>query len=304
MVNMNEFYSTIKEQSEERNMTEKEFQNIVNQGVVLLDGALGSNLMLRGMPKGVCTEMWVYDHPDVHAEIQGAYADAGSRIIYAPTFQANRISFAGFGLDSEIGNINRTMIARTKEIVGDRAFVAGDISSTGKYEEAYEVLFDVYKEQAGYLADAGADLLVMETMIKIEETMAAIDAAKSICDLPIMCTMTVEADGSLLMGGNIYEAVATYEAMGASAVGINCSLGPDQLEAIVRGIRETVSIPVVVKPNAGIPFIDDKGNAIYSMGPDAFAEHMLKLIDAGANLVGGCCGTNADYIRAVKERLM
>ena len=87
-------------------------------------------------------------------------------------------------------------------------------------------------------------------------------------------------------------------------MGINCSLGPDQLEAIVRGIRETVSIPVVVKPNAGIPFIDDKGNAIYSMGPDAFAEHMLKLIDAGANLVGGCCGTNADYIRAVKERLM
>lgn len=283
-------------------MTEQEFQNMTKQGIVLLDGALGTNLMLRGMPKGVCTEKWVYDHPDVQREIQGAYVEAGSRIIYAPTFQANRIAFSGFGLESELENINRTMVARTKEIAGDRALVAGDISSTGKYEESYEVLLDVYKEQVHLLVNSGVDLLVAETMIKVEETMAVIDAAKSLCDLPLICTMTVEADGSLLMGGNIYEASATFEAMGAAAVGINCSLGPDQLESIVRGIRECVTIPVVVKPNAGIPYITDSGEAVYSMGPEKFADCMVKLIDAGANLVGGCCGTNADYIRALRER--
>lgn len=284
-------------------MREQEFQKLVSEGPVLLDGALGSNLMLKGMPKGVCTEQWVYDHPDIQKEIQGAYVDAGSRIIYAPTFQANRVSFGNFGLEDSVEKINRTMITRTKKITGDQAWVAGDISSTGRFEEAYEVLLDVYKEQIGYLADAGADLLVVETMIKVEETMAAIDAAKSVCELPLMCTMTVEADGSLLLGGNIYEAAATYEALGASAVGINCSLGPDQLEAIVKGIRQAVSIPVVVKPNAGIPFISDKGEAIYSMQPEAFADHMMRLVEAGANLVGGCCGTNAEYIRALKERL-
>ncbi|MCI5700221.1 MAG: homocysteine S-methyltransferase family protein [Lachnospiraceae bacterium] len=284
-------------------MTEKEFQNLTSQGIVLLDGAMGTNLMLKGMPKGVCTEKWVYEHPDVQREIQGAYVEAGSKIIYAPTFQANRISFSKFGMEGELEKINRTMVERTKQIAGDCALVAGDISSTGNYEEPYENLLEVYKEQISYLADSKADILVIETMIKVEETMAAIDAAKNVCDLPIMCTMTVEADGSLLMGGNIYEAAATYEAMGAAAVGINCSLGPDQLEAIVKGIRDIVSIPVVIKPNAGVPYINDRGEAIYNMGPIEFAEHMLKLIKAGANLVGGCCGTNAAYIRALRERL-
>lgn len=284
-------------------MTEKEFRNLTSQGVVLLDGAMGTNLMLKGMPKGVCTEKWVYEHPDVQREIQGAYVEAGSKIIYAPTFQANRISFSKFCMEGELEKINRTMVERTKQIAGDCALVAGDISSTGNYEEPYENLLEVYKEQISYLAESKADLLVIETMIKVEETMAAIDAAKNVCDLPIMCTMTVEADGSLLMGGNIYEAAATYEAMGAAAVGINCSLGPDQLEAIVNGIRDSISIPIVVKPNAGVPYINDKGEAIYNMGPIEFAEHMVKLIKAGANLVGGCCGTNAAYIRALRERL-
>lgn len=281
-------------------MTELEFQNMIKKGIVFLDGAMGSNLMLKGMPKGVCTEAWVCEHPDIQKEIQGAYVDAGSDIIYAPTFQANRAALKNQNLEHRIKDLNTIPVMRAKEIAAGRAYVAGDVSSTGQYMAAYDVLLDVYKEQISYLAEAGVDLLAIETMIGVDETMAAIDAAKSVCDLPIMCTMTVEADGSLLLGGNIYDAVTSYEAMGASAVGINCSLGPDQLVAIVRGMRNAVSIPVIVKPNAGVPFINDRGEAEYSMGPEAFAEHMMALIDAGANLVGGCCGTNAEYIRQLK----
>lgn len=282
-------------------MTELEFQNLVKSGIVLLDGAMGSNLMLKGMPKGVCTEKWVSEHPEVQKEIQGAYVDAGAQIIYAPTFQANRISLKNHKLEDSIRDLNFVPVQHAKEVAGDRALVAGDITSTGRYTEDYDVLLEVYKEQISLLAEAGVDLLAIETMIGTDETMAAIDAAKNVCDLPIICTMTVEADGSLLLGGNIYEAVATYEAMGASAVGINCSLGPDQLVAIVNGMKNAVSIPVVVKPNAGMPFINDKGQAEYTMGPEEFAKHMMALVDVGADLIGGCCGTNPEYIRALKN---
>lgn len=281
----------------------EEFNSLVNRGVVLLDGAMGSNLMLKGMPKGVCTELWVSEHPDIQLEIQRGYVEAGSQIIYAPTFQANRISLGNHGLENRVGELNKRLVAMAKEAADGKAYVAGDISSTGRFTEEYTILMDVYKEQMEALAEAGADLLAIETMIGMDETMAAIDAAKSVCDLPIICTMTTEADGSLLLGGNIYEACAAYEAMGASAVGLNCSLGPDQLEAIVRGIRNCVNIPVVIKPNAGVPFINEKGEAIYSMEADAFGRHMKTLIDAGANIVGGCCGTNASYIRALKAQL-
>lgn len=281
----------------------EDFSKLINQGVVLLDGAMGSNLMLKGMPKGVCTEKWVSEHPKIQMEIQSAYVDAGSQIIYAPTFQANRISLGNHGLGDEVAALNKVLVANAKEAAAGRALVAGDISSTGHYTEEYTVLMDVYKEQMEALVDAGVDLLAIETMIGMDETMAAIDAAKSVCDLPVICTMTTEADGSLLLGGNIYEACAAYEAMGASAVGLNCSLGPDQLEAIVRGIRNCVNIPVVIKPNAGIPFINDKGEAIYSMDAEAFGRHMKTLIDAGAGIVGGCCGTNASYIKALKSQL-
>lgn len=284
-------------------MTELEFQNLIKQDIVLLDGAMGSNLMLSGMPKGVCTEKWVSEHPEVQKEIQGAYVDAGSQIIYAPTFQANRISLSNHHLEEYIQELNRIPMQHAKEIAAGQALVAGDITSTGRYTENYDVLLEVYKEQMHILADAGADLLAIETMIGADETMAAIDAAKTVCDLPVICTMTVETDGSLLLGGNIYEAVATYEAMGVSAVGINCSLGPDQLEAIVRGMKNAVSIPIVVKPNAGMPFINEQGQAEYTMDPEAFAKHMMILVQAGADLVGGCCGTSPEYIRQLKKFL-
>lgn len=286
-------------------MTKEEFQRLT-QKVTLLDGATGSNLIAQGMPRGICVEAWILEHKEIIQALQRAYAEAGSKIIYAPTFGGNRINLKSYGLENRLEELNRTLVSYTREAVGRKAYVAGDITTTGKIlsgneEYTYEMAFENYCEQIRILADAGVDCIIAETMINIEETLAAVDAANTVCRLPILCSMTVEADGSIFSGGNAAEAAAALESAGASAVGINCSVGPDQLTSVVRNIRENISIPVIAKPNAGMPFIDDQGNAHYSMKPEEFARHMKVLVENGAMLIGGCCGTTPEYIRQTAQ---
>ncbi len=288
-------------------MTKTEFKDLT-KNLLLLDGATGSNLMAAGMPRGVCTETWVLNHKEILQKLQKAYIDAGSRIIYAPTFGANRINLKLHHLEDKIKEMNYELVAIAKESANGQAFIAGDITTTGKMmapsgDLTYEEAFEVYEEQISFLRDAGVDMIIAETMINIEETLAAVDAASQVCELPILCTMTVEADGSIFSGGNAVEAALALESAGASAVGINCSVGPDQLVSVVRNIKEAVSIPVIAKPNAGMPVIDDKGNAVYSMGAAEFAKHMKVLVENGASIIGGCCGTTPEYIKAVAQEL-
>lgn len=288
-------------------MTKTEFKYLT-KNLLLLDGATGSNLMAAGMPRGVCTETWVLNHKEILQKLQKAYIDAGSRIIYAPTFGANRINLKLHHLEDKIKEMNYELVAIAKESANGQAFIAGDITTTGKMmapsgDLTYEEAFEVYEEQISFLRDAGVDMIIAETMINIEETLAAADAASQVCELPILCTMTVEADGSIFSGGNAVEAALALESAGASAVGINCSVGPDQLVSVVRNIKEAVSIPVIAKPNAGMPVIDDKGNAVYSMGAAEFAKHMKVLVENGASIIGGCCGTTPEYIKAVAQEL-
>lgn len=288
-------------------MTREEFQKLT-QDVVLLDGATGSNLMAAGMPRGICTEAWIMEHKEVLQNLQKAYVEAGSQIVYAPTFGGNRYSLRLHGLQDKLAEMNHALVNISREAVGHKVYVAGDITTTGKMMEpagdlTYEMAYETYCEQIKVLEDAGVDLIAAETMINIEETLAALDAAASVSSLPVMCTMTVEADGSIFSGGNAVEAAITLEGAGAVAVGINCSVGPDQLVSVVRNIKENVSIPVIAKPNAGMPTIDDQGNAIYSMDAKSFAEHMKVLIENGASVVGGCCGTTPEFIREISRSL-
>ena len=278
-------------------MTKQEFQQLVKSGPVILDGATGSNLMKAGMPRGICTEKWVCENPEPLTRLQQGYKKAGSQIVYASTFSANRISLENYGLENQVKELNTALMGISRNAVGKDVLVAGDLTTTGKQEISYEELLEAYKEQILALVEAGADLLVAETMMGITECMAAIDAAASVCELPVMCTLTVESDGSLFFGGNIYEAVETLAEMGADAVGINCSTGPDQLLSVVENMRKKVSVPLIVKPNAGMPVIDEMGNPVYSMGAEDFASHMKRLVEAGADIVGGCCGTAPEYIR-------
>jgi len=286
-------------------MTKNEFWQLADRGAILLDGATGSNLRLAGMPVGISTEQWVLEHPQALQALQRAYIDAGSQIVYASTFSANRLSLRHFGLEDRVEEINARLVAVSREAAAGRALVAGDLTTTGQPMEpagelSYQDLFDVYRQQISALAEAGADLLVAETLMCVDEAVAAVDAAQSACDLPIMCTLTVAADGTAMYGGTAVEAVAVLQEMGASAVGINCSLGPDQLEAVVRCMCEVATIPVIVKPNAGMPVINERGEAIYDMDAATFARHMKKLRDLGAGVLGGCCGTTPEYIRCLR----
>lgn len=285
-------------------MTKKEFQDLVNQGIVLLDGAAGSNFRKAGMPVGVCTELWALEHPEIVSDLQNAYIEAGSQIIYAPTFSANRISLEMHHLTDRLEEFNTELVKRAKETAAGRAFVAGDMTTTGRMLEpagdiSYEELLEVYKEQASILVQTGVDLIVAETMLSVEETTVLLDAVQSVCDLPVLCSLTLEADGRALYGGNAVEAVETLQAMGASAVGLNCSVGPDQLEAVVSSMKKAAEVPILAKPNAGMPVMDHLGFAHYNMTPEQFAKSMKKLIDAGAQVVGGCCGTTPEYIHAL-----
>ena len=294
-------------------MTKQEFEKLTEQGVVLMDGATGSNLRKAGMPVGVCTEQWVLEHPETIVELQRAYVEAGSRIIYAPTFSANRISLAMHGLQDKLVKLNTELTGLTRKTVAEAGadkpvYVAGDVTTTGKMlgprgDVTYHELYEVYCEQIRVLCDAGVDLIGAETLMSVEEAQVILDAAQSVCDLPVLCTLTLEADGNALFGGNAVELVETLQEMGASAVGLNCSVGPDQLEAVVASMKAVARIPVIAKPNAGMPVMDEQGMAHYSMGPEEFAASMMRLVDAGAQIIGGCCGTDPEYIRELRRLL-
>ncbi len=282
------------------------FNALLKQGPVILDGATGSNLMKAGMPKGVCTEEWIIQNPEPLLALQKAYIEAGSQIIYAPTFSANRHNLARHGLEEEVGRINHALVALSRQASAGRALVAGDMTTTSVPLEplgpmSYDTLFEIYCEQASVLAEAGADLLVIETMLGIDETAVALEAANSVCDLPVMCSVTVQADGGLYFGGSCIEAVQTLQELGAAAVGINCSLGPEQLVSLVRNMKAEATVPLLVKPNAGMPEISAQGEAVYPMKAEDFAKHLQVLVREGADLIGGCCGTTPEFIAAIAK---
>ena len=277
-------------------MKRETFRALAERGLIL-DGATGSNLMAAGMPRGVSSEDWVLRHPAVLQDLQRRYIAAGSQIVYAPTFTASRIY-----RNAPVDGLNRRLVAVSRQIAGE-AFVAGDVTTVGRADVPYEEMLENYREQIEALAAAGADLIAIETMMGLPETTAALEAARAVCDLPVLCTFSVSSDGMLYFGGSLTEAAQTLEALGADAVGVNCSSGPDQLESVIRNLREAVEVPIVAKPNAGMPVIDDEGRAVYPMEPAAFGESMKRLIAAGASIVGGCCGTTPDHIAALHAAL-
>ena len=278
-----------------------EFKKLTERGLIYLDGATGSNLMKRGMPAGVCPEKWILEHPDIFVGLQREYVEAGSNIIYAPTFTANRIKLKEYHLEGDIERINHELVALSKKAADGNALVAGDITMTGRQlipmgDIDFEELIDVYKEQIKLICEAGADLLVVETMMSLQETRAALIAAKEICTLPVMATLTFESDGRTLYGTDGISAAVTLEKLGACAVGANCSTGPDKMVELIQSISKVVSVPVIAKPNAGMPGLDEDGETVYDMDADTFALEMKKLVNAGACILGGCCGTAPEYI--------
>lgn len=288
-------------------MTKEQFRQLAAQKLLFLDGATGSNLIKGGMPVGVCPELWITEHPEVLIALQKAYVEAGTNIVYAPTFSANRIKLKEFGLQERIRELNLKLVSISREAVGGRALVAGDITMTGEQlapmgKMDFEELIDIYKEQIGYLKEAGVDLLVVETMMSLQESRAALIAAKEIWpELPVMVTMTFEADGRSLFGTDAETAAIVLESLGADAVGANCSTGPDQMAEVIKSMASVTTIPIIAKPNAGLPSLNEEGQTVYDMGPEEFGTDMKLLCDAGAGILGGCCGTTPEHIKALTD---
>lgn len=287
-------------------MTRNEFQRMIASGTVLLDGATGSNLRASGMPVGVNTEQWVLDHPEILENLQRAYVQAGSQIVYAPTFGANRINLAAYGLADRLEEMNHALVALSRRAVGDGALVAGDMATTGKPVDveggvSYDELIEVYREQALALVDAGVDLIGLETMMGVNECSAAIEGIRSVCDLPVMCTLTLDAVGAAYFDGDAEQAAQTLPALGADAIGVNCGQGPELYVNVIARMRAHTDLPLIAKPNAGMPEIRSDGSAVYAMTPGKFAREMDRLKRAGARILGGCCGTTPEHIRMLKE---
>lgn len=286
-------------------MTKQEFRECLGQRPVFLDGATGSNLMSAGMPMGCCPEQWILEHPQIFIELQEAYVKAGTNILYAPTFTANRLKLEEYGLQDRVEEMNMALVELSKKAAGGRAFVAGDLTMCGKQlypmgDLEFEELVEIYKEQILAIEKAGVDLYVVETMMSLQESRAALIALKETTDKPVMVSMTYNEDGRTLYGTDPTTAMVVLQSLGADAVGLNCSTGPEGMIPLIEAMAEVAQVPILAKPNAGMPELED-GVTVYKMGSEEFASAAVPLVKAGASILGGCCGTTPKHIQALVE---
>ena len=288
-------------------LTREEFHKLCEERPLLLDGATGSNLMKAGMPRGGCTETWVLEHPQALIDLQRSYFEAGSDIIYAPTFQAQPIALEKVGLADKTEEINAKLVSLSREAAPD-ALIAGDLTTLATFTDSwdgdrFDLLVENYRRQIRGLMDGGADLLVGETLLYPQEAEAILTAAELECAGAAMYSFTMQPDGSLFSGMDAGKVLADLEAAGAAAVGFNCVAADMMTPYLVAKLRRSVKGPLLCKPNAGIPVIGEDQLPHYPMGAEEYAGIVKECIAMGASLVGGCCGTTPAHIAAMKATL-
>ena len=286
-------------------LTREEFHSLLEKGPLLLDGATGSNLQKMGMPKGCCTEEWVLNNPEALVKLQRSYAEAGSNIIYAPTFQAQPMALERMNLQNQCEAINAQLVALSRA-AAPGCLIAGDLTTLATFcdswnPENFDLLVENYRRQIRGLIDGGADLLIGETLLYQQEAEAILTAAELEGAGAAMYTFTMQSDGALLSGADGGKVLRELEHAGAAAVGFNCVAADMMTPYLVAKLRRYIKIPLICKPNAGIPTINDQGIAVYSQTPEEFAGIMHQCLDNGAVLLGGCCGTSPKYIAAIND---
>lgn len=273
---------------------------------LILDGAMGTELQKRGFDGSDCAERWTLEHPQAVLDIQRAYVAAGSRVLYAPTFGANRVKLEAHGIFNRVAEYNRRLTTLSRQAADGKALVAGDLSPTGLFlyplgDARFEELVEVYTEQAGALEEAGVDLFVIETMMSVAECRAALLAVKSVSEKPVFVTITCDEKGRTLTGSDAAAVLQILQGMGVDAFGLNCSTGPEEMLPTLRRLRAIARVPLIAKPNAGMPEITDAG-AVYSCTPEDFAARLADFAAAGVMIFGGCCGTTDAHVRAIAEK--
>ncbi len=287
-------------------LTKAEFHEKIAAGCRFLDGATGSNLRAMGMPKLCSTELWVLEHPQVLQDLQRQYAQAGSQILYAPTFQAQPIALEKLGLADQTEKLNAQLVALTRQAAPD-CLVAGDITTLAAFCDSwdpgkFDLLVENYRRQIRGLIDGGVDILAAETLLYPQEAEAILTAAELEGAGACMYSFTMQPDGSLFSGMDAGPVLQELERSGAAAVGFNC-VGADEMTAgLVSKLRRYVRIPLICKPNAGMPVIREDGLAHYDMAPEDFSRVIQDCRAMGATLFGGCCGTTPAHIAAMTAR--
>lgn len=275
---------------------------------LILDGAMGTQLYKAGMPSGVCPEQWVLAHPETALQIQKSYADAGSQVLYSPTFGGNAAALEGNGVFNQVSEYNRQLVQISRQASDGRALVAGDISSTGGMlypmgDMSFDDLYEIYCEQAAALEEAGVDLFVIETMTAVPEARAAVLAVRSVSDKPVFVSFSCDENGRTMMGTDVCAALQIMQGMGVDAFGLNCSAGPAEMLPQIRRLYEYAAVPLLAKPNAGLPQTAD-GKTVYSVRAEEFAACIPALAEAGASIFGACCGSDASFIAATRAALV
>ncbi len=288
-------------------LTREQLHEKIAGGLRFLDGATGSNLRLLGMPGSACTEEWVLAHPDILLTLQRQYAEAGSQILYAPTFQAQPIALERVCLQNQTEAINAQLVALTRA-AAPHCLVAGDLTTLAAFTDSwnpdnFDLLVNNYRRQIRGLIDGGADLLVAETLMYPQEAEAIFTAAELEQAGAVMYSFTMTSDGSLFSGPDAGPILRELEDAGAAAVGFNCVAADMMTPYLVTKLRRFVRGPLICKPNAGNPVIDADGIARYSMNASEFADLMVSCAENGATLLGGCCGTNPEYIAQLVKAL-
>ena len=288
-------------------LTSVQFQQLLSKGPVLLDGATGSNLQKMGMPRGCCSEEWILANPEKLIQLQRQYVAAGSKILYAPTFQAQPIALEKVLLDKQTEAINAHLVALTKS-VGPDVLVAGNLTTLATFtdswdEEKFDLLVENYRRQIAGLLQGGADLLAAETLLYPQEAEAIFTAAELEGAQTVMYTFTMQSDGSLFSGRDAGPVLRELEEAGAAAVGFNCVAADMFTAGLVSKLRRYVKGPLICRPNAGVPVIGEDNLAHYPMGPEEFSGIVKDCIATGAAIVGGCCGTTPEHIQAVNSIL-
>lgn len=284
-------------------LTNEQFREKIAGGLRFLDGATGSNLRAAGMPKGCSTEEWVLCHPEVLVNLQRGYAQAGSQILYAPTFQGQPIALETIGLERQTEAINAQLVALSRS-AAPGCLIAGDLTTLTAYcdswdPENFDLMVENYRRQIHGLIDGGADLLIAETLMYEQEAEAIFAAAQLENAGAIMFSFTMQPDGTLFSGPDGAKVLKSLEEAGAAAVGFNCVTGDMMTPYLVTRLKKELTAPLICKPNAGLPTIDENGIAQYAMTKDQFASLMADCAHNGADLLGGCCGTTPDHIRAM-----
>ncbi len=267
--------------------------------IEIFDGAMGTMLQQGGLKAGACPELMNVENPEVVRKIHRAYIDAGATIIETNTFGASSLKLEHYGIAERCRELNLAAVKIAKS--AGNVKVAGSIGPTGKFiaplgDLDFEVAYQIFYEQARFLAEGGADYLIIETCIDIQEMRAALLAAHDACNLPVICQLSYSEDGRTVTGTDPQSAAVILEAMGASIIGVNCSLGPEQLVPIVKILADNCRVPVSVQPNAGMPYLEN-GVTKFPMDSKTFGSWGVELVEAGASYLGGCCGTTPEHIR-------